>query len=100
MAFITYNGVGIRALSACVPSKIMYNHDLDYLISQDEIDKTINSIGISEKRFAEAGVCASDLCFEAAKQLLKDNDVDLSTIDMLLFLSQTPDYKIPATSRI
>ena len=100
MAFITYNGVGIRALSACVPSKIMYNHDLDYLISQDEIDKTINSIGISEKRFAEAGVCASDLCFEAAKQLLKDNDVDLSTIDMLLFLSQTPDYKIPATSPI
>lgn len=100
MAFITYNDVGIRALSACVPSKTMYNRDLGYLIPQEEIDKIINSIGIKERRFAEAGVCASDLCFEAAKQLLKDNDVDVSTIDMLLFLSQTPDYKIPATSPI
>jgi 3-oxoacyl-[acyl-carrier-protein] synthase-3 len=30
--------------------------------------------------------------------LIDDNKIDVSTIDVLLFLSQTPDYKIPATA--
>jgi 3-oxoacyl-[acyl-carrier-protein] synthase-3 len=100
MAFITYKGVGIKAISACVPPKKMYNKDLGYLISEEEIEKTIHSIGIHEKRYAEADVCASDLCYKAAQKLMEDNQIDVNSIDMLLFLSQTPDYKIPATSPI
>lgn len=100
MAFITYNDVGIRAMTACVPSRIVYNKDLGYLIPEEEIEKTIHSIGIKEKRFAAPEVCASDLCLKAAKQLIEENEIDLNSIDMLLFLSQTPDYKIPATSPI
>jgi len=98
MAYITYKGVGIKAIAACVPQKIMYNKDLGYLIPEEEIEKTINSIGIHERRYADPDVCASDLCFKAAKKLIADNEIDLNTIDMLLFLSQTPDYKIPATA--
>ena len=98
MAFVTFNGIGIRAVAACVPPKKVFNKDLGYLIPQEEVDKTIDSIGIEEKRFAETDVCASDLCFKAAEKLLEDNKIDRNSIDMLLFLSQTPDYKIPATS--
>jgi 3-oxoacyl-[acyl-carrier-protein] synthase-3 len=100
MAFITYTSVGIKAMSACVPPQKIFNKDLDYLISKEEIEKTINSIGIREKRFAASDVCASDLCYKAAKQLMDDNAVDENSIDVLLFLSQTPDYKIPATAPI
>jgi 3-oxoacyl-[acyl-carrier-protein] synthase-3 len=100
MAFITYTGVGIRAIAACVPPQKIFNKDLGYLISKEEIEKTINSIGIREKRFAATDVCASDLCYKAAKQLIEDNTVDTNSIDVLLFLSQTPDYKIPATAPI
>jgi 3-oxoacyl-[acyl-carrier-protein] synthase-3 len=100
MAFITFHGVGIKAIAACVPPKIMFNQDLAYLIPAEEIDKTINTIGIKEKRFAEQDVCSSDLCLKAAQKLMEDNNIDPSSIDMLLFLSQTPDYKIPATSPI
>lgn len=98
MAFITYKEVGVRAMAACVPSKIVYNSDLTYLIPEEEVRKTIDSIGIKEKRFVELGVCASDLCYKAARQLIEENEINPSSIDMLLFLSQTPDYKIPATS--
>ncbi len=100
MALITYKGVGIKAIAACVPPKIVYNKDLGYLIPKEEIDKTINSIGIHEKRYAEPEVCSSDLCFKAAQKLIEDNQIDVNSIDMLLFLSQTPDYKIPATAPI
>ena len=45
-------------------------------------------------------MCASDLCFQAARKLMADNHIDPEAIDFLLFLSQTPDYIVPATSPI
>jgi len=98
MAKLTFQGVGIKAMTACVPPDIVYNKDLGYLIPEEEIEKTINNIGVVERRIAADDVTASDLCYKAACQLMEDNDIDPSSIDVLLFMSQTPDYRIPATS--
>ena len=98
MATITFHGVGIKAMSACVPPDIVYNKDLGYLIPEEEIEKTINNIGVVERRIAADDVTASDLCYKAACQLMADNDIDPASIDVLLFMSQTADYRIPATS--
>jgi len=100
MAKISFKGVGIRALTACVPSRIVNNRDLGYLIPQEEIEKVIDNIGIVERRIADDDVTASDLCFKATQQLMADNNIDPDSIDMLLFMSQTADYRIPATSCI
>lgn len=100
MATIKYKGVGVRAISACVPKNVSKNSELGYLIPYEEIDKTINSIGIKEKRYVDEDVTASDLCFKAAEKLFEDNNIDRNSIDMVLFLSQLPDYKIPATAPI
>jgi len=98
MAKLTFHGVGIKAISACVPQQVVYNKDLGYLIPEEEIEKTINNIGIVERRIAASDVTASDLCFKAAQQLMTDNCIAPESIDVLLFMSQTPDYRIPATS--
>lgn len=98
MATIRYNNVGIKAVSACVPKKIMYNKDLIGLISADEIEKTIESVGIRERRYADSGVTSSDLCQKAAEKLIEDNQIDKNSIDCLIFVSQTSDYHQPATS--
>ena len=87
-------------MSACVPSKVVSNRDLGYLIPEEEIEKTINNIGIEERRIADDDVCASDLCYKAAKQLIEDNNINPESIDVLLFMSQTSDYRIPATAPI
>ena len=100
MAFITCKGVGIKAISACVPPKIVYNTDLGYLIPEKDIQKIIHEVGINEKRYAEEDVCSSDLCFKAAQKLLEDNQIDPESIDGLIFVSQTADYKVPATAPI
>jgi 3-oxoacyl-[acyl-carrier-protein] synthase-3 len=100
MAFLTFNNIAIRAVAACVPPKKVFSRDLCYLISKEDVEKTINSIGIEERREVEKDVCASDLCYKAAEKLLKDNGIDKNSIDVLLFLSQLPDYKIPATAPI
>ena len=98
MAKITFHGVGIKALSACVPTRVVHNKDLGYLIPEEEIEKTINNIGIEQRRIADDDVMASDLCYKAARQLMDDNGIEPESIDVLLFMSQTPDYRIPATS--
>jgi len=98
MAIIRYHHVGMKAVSACVPRQVMYNKDLTDLIPQEEIDKTIEGVGIRERRYADADTCASDLCLAAAEQLIADNAIDKTTIDALIFISQTPDYHQPATS--
>ena len=100
MAEITYKGVGISAVAACVPKNVSSNYEMDHLMSKEEIEKTVDSIGIKEKRFADETVCASDLCAKAAEKLFEDNNIDRESIDMLLFVSQTPDYKIPGTAPI
>ena len=98
MATIRYEGVGIRAMSACVPRQVVSNKDLGYLIAEEEIEKTIENIGVVERRVVDDDVCASDLCYKAAEKLLEDNSIDPASIDVLLFMSQTSDYRIPATA--
>ena len=98
MATIKFHNVGIRAMSACVPRGVINNKDLGYLIPEDEIRKTIDSIGVQERRIADADVCASDLAYKAALKLLGDNNIAFESIDVLLFMSQTADYRIPATA--
>lgn len=100
MAILKYNNIGISAIAACVPQKIEYNKDLGYMMSDEEIQKAIQNIGIEERRIAESEVCASDLCFKAAQQLLNDNAIDPQSIDVLIFVSQTSDYHQPATAAI
>lgn len=100
MATITYHNVGVKAMAACVPSTIAYNKDLTNLMSQEDVDKMIHSVGIHERRISPADVCASDLCYRAALKLMEDNQIDPESIDMLLFASQTSDFRIPATSCI
>ena len=99
MALLKYNNVGITAMAACVPKQVIdnYKYDLD-IWSEEEVRKVVDKIGVMERRFVDDKTCASDLCFAAAEQLFRDNDIDRKEIDLLVFLSQTPDYRMPATS--
>ena len=98
MAIVTYKNVGITALAACVPSKVIdnYHYDLD-IWPEEEVKKVVDKVGVSERRFADEKTCSSDLCFAAAEKLIADNNIDRNEIDLLVFLSQTPDYRMPAT---
>jgi 3-oxoacyl-[acyl-carrier-protein] synthase-3 len=54
--------------------------------------------GIEERRIAPAGMCASDLCADAAERLLADLFWEKHSVDGIVFVSQTPDYILPATA--
>lgn len=99
MSILHFNNVGITALAACVPKRVIdnFHYDLD-IWSEDEVRKVVEKVGVFERRFADDNTCSSDLCCAAAERLFEDNQVDRNEIDLLVFLSQTPDYRMPATS--
>ena len=99
MSILHFNNVGITALAACVPKQVIdnFHYDLD-IWPEEEVRKVVDKVGVFERRFADEKTCSSDLCYAAAERLFEDNQVDRKEIDLLVFLSQTPDYRMPATS--
>ena len=52
------------------------------------------------QRHVSYTLCTSDLCYAAAEKLIADLQWDKSEIGALVFVSQTADYILPATSCI
>lgn len=98
MAYLQYEGVGITAMSAAVPKRVIKNREYTEVFSAEEANEIVDKTGIEERRFADVETCSSDLCFAAAEKLIADNDINKEEIDLLVFISQTPDYRMPATS--
>lgn len=95
---MTFKGVGVTAIAAAVPQRIVVNREYTEVWSAEDAAAIVEKTGIETRRFADEETCSSDLCFAAAQKLLIDNDIDRSEIDLLVFISQTPDYRMPATS--
>lgn len=99
MYFGEFPGIKISALSAAVPDNHEVSMDVAEKFSEGEIQKFCESTGIWERYVSTGtGVTASDLCVAAAKEIFEKLDVDKSTIDGLIFVSQSPDYPVPPTS--
>jgi len=95
-----FKGIEIRAVSSCVPKNTIKNDFFDSLLSPKEIRLFEKTVGIIERRWALEGVTASDLGFAAATKLFETTPDLKQNIGCLIFLSQTPDYKIPFSSNI
>ncbi|RZJ66056.1 MAG: ketoacyl-ACP synthase III [Flavobacterium sp.] len=98
--FQDFKGVEITAIATCVPKKTVGNDSFGELLSAKELRLFEKTVGILERRWVEDGVTASDLSFAAAEALFAKYPSAKNDIDCLIFLSQSPDYKIPFTSNI
>jgi 3-oxoacyl-[acyl-carrier-protein] synthase-3 len=100
MALLKYSNIGLRTISATVPRNVIKTRSLTDYYPEEEIEKFIAATGVEERRFADEDICASDLCYKSACQIFEETDIKRDDIDVLLFVSQTPDYKIPGSSII
>jgi 3-oxoacyl-[acyl-carrier-protein] synthase-3 len=98
MAFLRIPNIVVGGISACVPRKI--DENLDYPMKDEDRVKLISSIGVERKRTVDTDTCTSDLCYKAAEKLIKELNWEKSEIDCLIFVTQTLDYILPATSCI
>lgn len=98
MAFLNFKGVGVTAMAAAIPRHVIHNYEYTEYFPADQVKEVVDKVGIYERRFADSATCSSDLCFAAAEKLISDNVINKEEIDLLIFISQTPDYRMPATS--
>lgn len=100
MAYQKINNVKISGISACVPRNVEENSSLQLFANKSEYERFVATTGIERRHVVEKGVCSSDLCYVAAEKLISDLKWNRDEIDCLIFVSQTPDYILPATACI
>ena len=64
-------------------------------IDRAALERTAQTIGLRERRVVAPGVTALDLCADAAERLLAEMGADATSIDAVIFVTQTPDHSQP-----
>lgn len=91
------DGISIRGIRCAVPQPTRTLSD-EQLFTPNEEERLIKSIGVKTRHAAPSTMCTSDLCQHAAEKLLSELDWALDTIDVLIFVTQSADYIVPATA--
>ena len=98
--FIEIKNVRIKGVSGCVPSHVESNLDIP-VFNEGEAERVIAQTGILQKHTVPDGnMLASDLCVAACEKLLQELGWEKDSIDVLGFVSLSPDYLEPPTACI
>ncbi len=92
------DGVALRGIVSAAPRRVVGNDAFVKRFGADGVADVVKMIGVEQRRIAEPQQTTADLCFEAAKVLLERLDWPADSVDALIFVSQTPDYRLPATA--
>lgn len=88
----------IGPIAIHLPEKIEDNDTLGAQYPKWDMSLIFAKTGIRQRHIAAPNECASDLGVAAAEKLFAEHNIDRSTIDFLLFCTQTPDYVLPTTA--
>lgn len=97
MVTTQWNDVKIIGIAAAVSNDWK---SLEEISNEDPavIKKFIKKTGVEGRYNAGVKQTTSDFCYAAAKALLEAKNIDVSEIGVLVFVTQTADYNIPATA--
>lgn len=99
MAYWEIKNVAIRGVTGSVPNRPVKTAELPFF-TKEEAETFDATVGIKNRYIAQEYMCASDLCQDAGERLIQGLGWEKETIDVLLFVSVTGDYKTPPTAAI
>lgn len=94
---VAVGGAQIAGVVSCVPSQEIDNAYFARF-GEGAVNDVVKMIGVEKRRWADEGTTTRDLCRVAGKRLLDGLEWDPASVDALIFVSQTPDYRLPATA--
>lgn len=98
MAKFSLDGISIRGISCAVPDNKVDNVVFYEQFGQESVDSFVKMTGVKSTYRTPEEQTASDLCYVAAEHLIQEKRVDKEEIGACVFISQTPDYRLPATA--
>jgi 3-oxoacyl-[acyl-carrier-protein] synthase-3 len=97
MASVRVENVAIRGLVSAVPDHVRTWEQDAERFGVEEMQRVVKNLGITRRSVAEH-LCTSDLCLASAQDLLAKLGWAKDSIDVLILVTQTPDYPSPATA--
>jgi len=98
MANWTASGIRLSGVASAVPERTLNPDDVAARFGPQDAAKIIDSMGVKTRHVVSGSTCTSDLCQAAADRLIDDLNWERDSIDALIFVTQTPDYVLPATA--
>ncbi len=91
-------GSKIAGIVACLPTNLIANDYFEQKFGADVVQNVVKIIGVEQRYWATESISTADLCCQAAIHLMSKLDWSPESIDALIFVSQTPDYRLPASA--
>lgn len=98
MACGYHEGVAIKGIACAVPDQKRDSAYWHKVFGQEAVDKFVAMTGVKRVCQTLKEQTASDLAFVAAETLLTQKNIDKDTIGVIIFVTQGPDYRLPATA--
>lgn len=102
MGYTQFNHVKISGISFIIPD-IKKNIDSDihfFNNNENKLKRAKKIIGYGDRYYSPNNVTAADLAEAAAKDLIENMNIDVESIDAVIFASSMQDYFAPASSFI
>jgi 3-oxoacyl-[acyl-carrier-protein] synthase-3 len=91
----TFNNIRISGIACTVPTKKEVLLDkYGYIFGEETVNKFSKMTGVISRHITFQKQTASDLSCEAANYLFNQKDIKPETIGAVVFVTQTPDYRI------
>ena len=95
---VKVSGASIEGIVSCLPHRQISNSYFETEFGKAVVNDVVKMIGVENRYWADESISTKDLCSKAGKFLLEELDWEPSSIDALIFVSQTPDFRLPASA--
>ncbi len=97
---VKIDGLHIAGIASCLPKTVKEIDSLADVFGEKQIRRLKKSTGVERLHLVSDGQTASDLCIAAAEHLISELKIEKESIDGIVFVSFSPDYKGPPTSTV
>ena len=95
----SFNNIQISAMATAVPkNKEILSERYNAIFGETLVAKFSKTVGVFERHVAVEEQTSSDLAYVAADKILTEMKIQKEEIGVCIFVTQTPDYRIPSTA--
>ena len=95
---VTVTGAAIAGVVSCLPARQVSNAHFEAQFGEAAVKDVVKMIGVQNRYWTDEKTSTRDLCAKAGHRLLQQLDWPAASVDALIFVSQTPDFRLPATA--
>ena len=98
MAYFVNKGINIAGLTTAVPDNMVPVEHFVERFGEEVVQRFAEGTGIHSIYNTLPNQTASDLAYAAAEELFKREDFDKGQIGVMVFVTQSPDYRRPSSA--